>query len=562
MENIHYRLHEASSDRTQLFVPKQQYSAVSTHSKFRNTHRHSSATTTDSRNSSLNDKLWDEDYSDTEFGGLSHDVRPPTTRPDTRSVSVSEDEDALPAKQSRPRSQTLTSYLPFRSSPKSRDTSKSPERATPQKKAQREDQEEEVQFTATYTSDRDRVIKVAERNKGGLSSWFMGSSAPIALGPAVTSTTDEDVASQSLGNMYTTPIPSAKLRKRPQLETLESTMSTQSTPSKTPTTGGLFGSFFSPKKTDQTPQLPSALLDSDPLLSLDITTALFPSGKPDPFSPAAYNNLQMNADGILRKYQTQYKLHSKILHDLEAEKSAQEEELEEANIRAQCLKAQLEEMAARAQDQDSAIEQLMLQLAQEKQLRAAEKEVREKSIGLISSGREFTQEGTGELPRLQTRTQREAWRLSDEVSEFDGDSLGSAGSVFSRCRSPTSTIASEFEVASSLATNDSTLDVGQARVVSLPAASRIPTTARPKMEKQASTFQKMMSGMVDASNSRDNRELEEEAGCSNCRGEKADAAWGVVDVLKAENRGLKTQLEGLESGIDGALDLVNRLGLV
>jgi len=127
-------------------------------------------------------------------------------------------------------------------------------------------------------------------------------------------------------------------------------------------------------------------MNDDEFLSLDVIQALFPQGNAqDPFSPASFKNLLMNAEGILLKLQTAYKLRTLSLHELSADKSAIEEELEEASTRATCLRTQLEDMASRVSEQDAKVADLTAQLEREKQARTAEKEAREKSIALIQA---------------------------------------------------------------------------------------------------------------------------------------------------------------------------------
>jgi hypothetical protein len=53
----------------------------------------------------------------------------------------------------------------------------------------------------------------------------------------------------------------------------------------------------------------------------------------------------------------------------------------------------------------------------------------------------------------------------------------------------------------------------------------------------------------------------EEAGCRNCKGQDASVAWDTVGLLRDENRHLKTRVGELEVAVEGALDLVNGLGL-
>lgn len=48
--------------------------------------------------------------------------------------------------------------------------------------------------------------------------------------------------------------------------------------------------------------------------------------------------------------------------------------------------------------------------------------------------------------------------------------------------------------------------------------------------------------------------------CANCQGGAASEAWGVVGMLKEENRCLKERVQHVEGALEGCLDVVARLG--
>jgi hypothetical protein len=145
-----------------------------------------------SRNSSLN-KVWSEDYYsyDCEWGnqgeqdkeeGLQIKLPEPatlTSRPFPRSIPLTETEDHYPPRQPRTHQRSLTALLPFRT----KSSSRSPERKSPKKEKTQIEFEDE--FMPTLTGDRDGVIRIEEKPRGGLSSWFSGSSAPVAIGVAL-----------------------------------------------------------------------------------------------------------------------------------------------------------------------------------------------------------------------------------------------------------------------------------------------------------------------------------------------------------------------------------------
>jgi hypothetical protein len=417
------------------------------------------------------------------------------------------------------------------------------------------------EFMPTLTGDREGLIKVADKSKGGLASWFTGSSTPVALGVPLGEKELPAPPSMSSSRSTSPERTPGKLQKRPTLQTMESTSSVSTTQSKPQ--ASRFNFFSSPKTPSKnTIQLPAEMMNDDEFLSLDVTEALFPQGNAqDPFSPAAFKNLLMNAEGLLLKLQTAYKLQALSLHELSAEKSAIEEELDESSTRAQCLRTQLQDMASKVAERDATIADLAAQLAREKQLREEERQAREKSIALVRAKARGTRGSYNEMPDISIEDlgiatakthSKKKWRGSADMStegESDAES-GEAESVFSRSRSPTS-----------LSTMESTPELGQAEFARM-VPNTNPPSNRPKVAmQQKSTFQKFLQGM--APNAVEKPAEGEfggigmgEEGCSNCRGKDASVAWDTVGLLRAENKGLKEQVGALEDGVDGALALV------
>ncbi|TVY18755.1 hypothetical protein LARI1_G005267 [Lachnellula arida] len=452
-----------------------------------------------SRDSSLQ-KVWADDYYADDFaGGISlsfeQDIpSPPAPATLPRSIPLSAEEESEPARQPRTHQRSLTDLLPFQTP---RPNSKSPERSPVKQKIGNE-------FMSTLTGDRDGVIRVADKSKGGLASWFTGSSAPVALGVPVGEKELPPPPSMSSSRSTSPERQPGKLQKRPNLQTLDST--------------------------SRNPQ--------------------------DPFSPASFKNLLMNAEGILLKLQTAYKLRTLSLHELSADKSAITDELEEASTRATCLRTQLEDMASKVSEQDAKVADLTAQLEREKRARAAEKEAREKSIALIQANARDSRISYNEVSDIlnedlgisNAHAKPKKWRGSADLST-EGDSDTESESVFSRSRSPTLTTAS-------VSTMGSTPELGQAEFARI--NPNINPTSRPRISlQQKSTFQKFLQGITPAV-------VEEDDfggigmgvdGCTNCRGKDASVAWDTVGLLRAENKGLKEQVGVLEGGVDGALAL-------
>lgn len=472
-------------------------------------------------------------------------------RPLGRNIPLSQDDEPATPRQPRTHQRSLTALLPFRTS---RTNSESPQRS-PQRSPVKEKQD--FDFMPTLTGDTHGQIKIADKSKGGLSGWFTGSSAPVAVGLPIDEFEETITMAPSLQSTRGT----SQLRRRPTITALETA---QHLPTKPMTASTSRFAFFSPKITAPVQhQIPAEL--SDDLLTLDIRSALFPAGENDPFSPSAFKNLLANAEGLLNKLQSAYKIRTISLQELAAEKEVQAEELEEAETRAMHLKMQLEDMAQRVMTHDEEMKKVVEALNKEKQARAEEKEAREKSISLIklhtpSPAQEVSPQS--EDLEVESRQRHRPWRHSDgtinsETSYESDIESGGAESVFSRSMSPSLASVSE---------TSSTPEMGQAIFAKVVNIGPRKAVERPKPVQQRSTFQKILKGISatpeDESQTSRCKEEEDELGmadqgCRNCRGQQASVAWDTVGLLRAENKGLKGRVAELESGVDEALDLVN-----
>ncbi|KAG9240020.1 hypothetical protein BJ878DRAFT_546694 [Calycina marina] len=488
-------------------------------------HRRTLSSYVDSRNFSLNTKkVWVEDCFDRDREEVYEQgscILPPpaaatTSRTFPKCVPTSTEEETCSARQPRTQQRSLTALLPFGSPTKSRGNSLK----GLVKERKMSSSEEDM-----FTGEREAIYKSI--SKGGLGSWFTGSSAPVTVGISTQPTAQEMDSSSAIS--------SSKAPSPPR-----------------------FG-FFSSKPASQIIQLPQHLIESDGLLKLDIHTALHLTPSSETFSPAAFKNLQTNAEGLLSKMQTAYKLLSLKHHVLSEDLSTQEEEFEEADMRAQHLKTQLDDMSKKFSEQDSVIENLVLELAHERQLRAEEKDAREKSIALVrENARKHDKccSGHSEDLHADMNIQRRGWRNSGgSTTEYESDIDSSSDSVFSRSRSPTLTVNS----ATSAMTSDSTPEILQANLGGMAMLKdERGGIQRPKLVQQPSTFQKLMrANTVVGGISSPTKEVH---GCSNCRGQQASVAWDTVGLLKAENKGLKDRVETLEDAVDNALDLCAGLG--
>jgi len=331
-----------------------------------------------------------------------------------------------------------------------------------------------------------------------------------------------------------------------------SSTSTPKSATSAPQTGlGFFASSVTALKTRLTSNasLPGPQLD-DELANLDIETALQPPEQfagHETFSPAAYKNLQANAIGLCTKMQNAYRRRTTELEELQTERAAEEEEAEEARMRVESLKMQLEHMAKKADEQQQSMRRLMAELDHEKRARQEERLARDK---ILAEGSMVNEDlGVDEEERRRWRKSGGTERSS--ASEFDMESLRSAESesVFSRSRSPTimtGTTESHFDVASS----SSSTHQGKTQTLGVP--------PRPRSTREMSTLQKLMKN-ISGEVARDGSDGP--GGCKNCQGQDSSVAWDTVGLLRDENKGLKLRVADLEVAVEGALDLVNGVGL-
>ena len=390
----------------------------------------------------------------------------------------------------------------------------------------------------------------------------------------------------------------------------------------------------------QLPLSPQALASAEPdeFYTLDVDAALFPTGQPsdrDAFSPAAYKNLENNAQNALRRMQAAYRQRVTVHRELQAEKSVRDEELEEAETRAQHLKMQLEGMARRVADQQQEMQLLMDELAAEKKARAQERAMLLAGVPTAatagaapSTAPTIVSEdlGVDEALQKQRRQQKSAsWRrrsLKSNDSSYDGNysdedeedgeesaldedahSNGSS-SVFSRSRSPNltpGTVSASLDGAAGeqqqqqqqqqqltlpMARNPRVAALGSgaaaasvklpSRSVSTASSMSTATVVSQTPHPPLSTFQKLIKNVTSTIKDEEperERERERERGrererervttstCNTCRGEDVSFAWNTVSVLRDENKHLKQRVGQLEVAVEGALDMVNGVGL-
>lgn len=375
---------------------------------------------------------------------------------------------------------------------------------------------------------------IQQNKRVSLASWFNGSSDPVNLTMVSSPIKEEaDPMSSSVGSNVSrasltdtnSMASSRKLQKRPT----SSPITNQSAASSR-------FSLFKPK----TPETRTVDLDyvNEELMNLDIEAALFHTGAIDPFSPSAFKNLQLNAEGTIRRFQGALKQNTLAI----AAMSSKMEELDAAQTRMEHLKRQLDDTANRAAQQEESIRELANELAREKQRRFEEEEARKKTIKLVPEHAE-------EVVKHETPSRRHRKRTSGASSfndsELSSEVDSSADSIFServRAETPTTPVELSLEILNMPYFPPSTQRQSTRRSIP-PSHRHSPNTPR---------------SLQDFSSTTPNEPILQTE-CGHCKGLKANDAWDLVQILQAENKGLKERLALLESAQDEALNFVNGL---
>ncbi|KAF2490400.1 hypothetical protein BU16DRAFT_530893 [Lophium mytilinum] len=406
-----------------------------------------------------------------------------------------------------------------------------------------------------------RVAKV-------FSDWFGGSSAPVALGVASRPEEPEysegeeeqdnedsederereeeelDQEDAMANNIFTrAPIFSRTTTSKSSVSTPHSTPTPVSTPSK-------FSWLLNSSKAPTTPSkaAPKNFHNpSDELLSLDITHALFPHGPVDPLAPSSFHDLLSAAENLCTRYQSSYRALSSALSDTRAEQSAQDDELDEAETRARHLKMQLDDMAARAVEQDQKMQMLYEELRMEKERRKEEEEARMRSLALVRgpdcghnphcAAYTGTQEDRDATPRKHKRVSGSGSCVSDSGFESECDS------VFSRrngAMSPTDTLPSS-------AASEADFDERERKPM-----------GPPQLIQRRSTYDRVLSELPLHQRALATPKTVEikSWGCANCEGGTQSSVWGRLAREREQNSILKRRVHELEAGVDESLDLI------
>ena len=313
-------------------------------------------------------------------------------------------------------------------------------------------------------------------------------------------------------------------------------------------TSALFAS--KPQEDGQQPAVPEPA--DDEFLNLDINAALFPSGSAGLSPEDAFKNLQENAEHVIRQLQNAYKLRTFTLHETIAEKRAQQGELEESKTRVEDIKSQLDEMAARATEQDRMMKELAEQLRMERQKWREEKEARKQA--------EVPQiKDNVELPSIQASSDASSLQHGQKqpsattVSSDSGFESGDDSIVESVISKRTDDAGSQTTVSSGDSINSTPTALSpQSQPWSATVQSQLSPTKSPRTPSRTTAYDRVLKGISSSAIG----SLMSPSRCTNCRGAGSSDAWNTVAVMKEENKALKTRIGELESAVDECITLV------
>ncbi|KAF4548941.1 Hypothetical protein D9617_24g016550 [Elsinoe fawcettii] len=287
-----------------------------------------------------------------------------------------------------------------------------------------------------------------------------------------------------------------------------------------PTKAGRFAWFSTPKSDSPSQQhtssnLTASLELTDPLLSLNIGSSLFPSGPADPHDPASFNDLLLNATALAERLQNAYRHQASLLKQAQAERDAAAEEKDEAATRAAHLKSQLETFAFKAAEQQCAMQDMSEQLSRERQRRVEEnaeleslrrwkREAEERHDSLLEGVKSPTpSQDEDSTPRRRKKDRQSDGLNSDSGFESDAESVS--------------------------------YSVETASTISGPMTPGMHCIASPGMGHQG--WEREVEGRM---------------------AQKGNSAgvWGVVGELQRENHRLKSRVKDLEVAVEGCLEMV------
>jgi hypothetical protein len=275
------------------------------------------------------------------------------------------------------------------------------------------------------------------------------------------------------------------------------------------------------------PPTPSASsTQPDDLLTLNIHSALFPHGPPDPLDPSSFSDLLLNATNLLTRLQTAYIAKTAALAALQPEIEVQAEELYESQTRSEHLKLQLEGIGRECEEQRKVNEELVGQLAR---TRLEALEGRE-TIRLV---RRSTAGSAHEIQRGKRRSAGSGSSVADSGFEEESSDDGEDGEC---CGS---------SVADSQSSSDGLRTPGSGSSPRLPPMVLL---SSPEYDGQGWGGGEAEGRAVSMEAMR--KEVEASGGI-----------WGTVQSLRHENVDLKLRVESMRLELQNCIELVEGINM-
>lgn len=406
---------------------------------------------------------------------------PPTTsRTHQRSRTAVDPPPLFPRTQSSSPTRSST-FLPFL---KSSSRSTSPERVSIK---------EAAEFDVESAEHKQHKRRATSTTVKGLANWFEGCSDPVNIAlvaaPSPKKEKEDPMLADSV-ELQAIDLPVDNLTKRPKRPTVSPTSSTSRF------------NIFRKASHAQTPPI-----DHDELCHMDIRGSITPSDQPTEFSPAAYKNLQLNAEGLLRRFQTAHIEQQRQLKSVTSSKNVQADELEASQTRNEHLKLQLTAMAEQVAEQERLIASLRSELV------------------------------NGRFPHLPMDQQSSIRKVhqSTPLSRRNRNSDISTSSLSEN----------DSEVMSIFSDSASAMDSPGTSIAASPvmkhAMLHYPQVRSPTQQHHA---------VIPVQE------------CQKCHGVRGNEAWDVISMMKIESQALKQRIGELEGAHEDALDFLKGLKLV
>lgn len=262
---------------------------------------------------------------------------------------------------------------------------------------------------------------------------------------------------------------------------------------------------------------------------MNIMSALLPNGQSEDLTPYAFNELLVNATTLLQRMQSAYKEKVDYIATMQPEIEVQREEVEEAETRSRHLKLQLQDMGRRAQEQESAMQELASQLSQE---RFRHQEAKEKEARKASS-RSFRPVPPPPASLADETTDDETTPRSRYLNNSKRVSGGSTDASDSGFESDLDRDWSQDPLSPSM----------QRAVLSSPVAPPItPTKVRPGSHQHAPLTGSGLRNSVKRLGS-------------------DGSAWAVMERLRVENVELKRRVGDMQKELQGCIELIGLVGI-